>query len=139
MEDNVPHGSRFLFTIMARIEEKKVYPTIEDFQLVRNSVDDILKNRKINVLVVEDDKPSMSVLEIIIKDRNNNIIAIPAVDGQRGFEVYKKEKIDMIITDIQMPNMDGLSMIQQIRLIRTKEQDKHMPIWSMTAFTNVRR
>jgi CheY-like chemotaxis protein len=84
------------------------------------------------LMVVEDDTISLSILKVIIREKNENIIIIPAYDGQQAVEIYNKEPIDMILTDMQMPIMDGYAMIHQIRLLE-KNTDKHTPVLAMTA------
>jgi len=43
-----------------------------------------------------------------------------ATDGQKGLELFKKQKFDLVITDIQMPNLNGMEMIKKIKKISTK-------------------
>lgn len=43
-----------------------------------------------------------------------------AQDGLEGLDIFKREKIDIIFTDINMPRMDGLSMIKAIRVLSPK-------------------
>lgn len=52
-----------------------------------------------------------------------------AKDGLEGYEVYKKEKPDIIITDIKMPKLNGLDMIRKIR-----DTDKQTRVIIATAF-----
>lgn len=52
-----------------------------------------------------------------------------AVDGINGLEVYEKYKPDIIITDIKMPKLDGISMVKEIR-----KKDKKTKIIVATAF-----
>ena len=78
------------------------------------------------ILFAEDD-------EIILKnttDTLNTIFkqVITAKDGQEGFEKYNLEKPDIILTDIKMPNMDGLEFIQEVR-----KNDSITPIILFTA------
>jgi len=54
-----------------------------------------------------------------------------AEDGARGYEVYKKKKPNLIITDIKMPKMSGLELAEKIR-----QEDKSTPIIITTAHTD---
>lgn len=54
-----------------------------------------------------------------------------AKDGQEGLECYKDNKPDMIITDIEMPRLNGLTMVKKIR-----KSDKSTPIIITTAYTD---
>lgn len=54
-----------------------------------------------------------------------------ASNGKEALEVYQKNKPDIIITDIEMPIMNGLQMVKAIR-----RQDKKIPIIIVTAFLN---
>ena len=55
---------------------------------------------------------------------------VEAKDGLEALEVYKKEKPHIIITDIKMPQMNGLNMAKEIR-----KEDKETPIIIATAHT----
>jgi len=69
--------------------------------------------KKLNVLFVEDDESSREELSNILKKFFNKVIV--AVDGEDGLEKFKENKIDLIITDINMPKLNGLDMIIQIK------------------------
>ncbi|RLA76682.1 MAG: histidine kinase, partial [Epsilonproteobacteria bacterium] len=80
------------------------------------ALDDIIKYTfPLKLLYVEDNEHAresmMSVLEEFFKD-----ITV-ACDGEEGLESFKKNKIDLIITDINMPRLNGLEMIKEIRKI----------------------
>jgi DNA-binding response OmpR family regulator len=55
-----------------------------------------------------------------------------AIDGQDGFEKYKEFKPDLIITDVKMPYMNGIEMIQAIRKV-----DQKTDIVIISAYTEV--
>jgi len=133
LEDNTPKGARFCFTMVAhKAEEKKTYPALIEDRFFENRAKEILNQRTINIMVVEDDKASLDILKVIINEKSKNLIVAPAIDGHQAMEIYNAGNIDIILTDIQMPFMDGFAMIQQIRAIEQKT-GKRTPILTMTA------
>lgn len=89
--------------------------------------DTLLKN--LNVLYVEDDFSTQEIITQILKVYFAKIHT--AQNGFDAYEIYKNEQIDMIITDLEMPKMDGISFISEIRKI-----DFHLPIIVFTAYTD---
>ena len=87
---------------------------------------EILKT--ISVLYVEDDKDIQRQLSLFLKAKVG--VLYTAFDGREGVESYKKNRPDIIITDIRMPVMDGLEMAGIIR-----EIDRNIPIIITTAFS----
>jgi PAS domain S-box-containing protein len=70
-------------------------------------------SHNLNLLYVDDDAFSLSLTYEILKKYFTNIIT--AIDGQDGYEKFKNNQIDLIITDINMPKLTGLEMISKIR------------------------
>ncbi len=67
------------------------------------------------VLVVEDDSMSYKFLEIVLS-KKTGINIIWAIDGQQALEYCKIYKhIDIILTDLQLPVLDGAEFIRQIK------------------------
>ena len=65
------------------------------------------------ILIVEDDPVSQSLLEKIA--RSEGYDALPANNGKIAWEIVKKGKVDMVITDWMMPEMNGLQLCREIR------------------------
>ncbi|NVJ53172.1 MAG: PAS domain S-box protein [Campylobacteraceae bacterium] len=84
---------------------------------------------ELNVLYVEDDKYIQEELEFFLSGKVKNLFI--ASNGQEGLETYKNNQIDLIITDIQMPKMNGLEMSYAIR-----EINKDAKIIITTAFND---
>jgi len=80
------------------------------------------------VLVVDDEIHIVHV--VAIKLRNNNFDVITAANGAEAYELACREKPDIIVTDFQMPNMNGLELIQEIR---RNEQTRDIPVILLTA------
>ncbi len=72
---------------------------------------------KISLLFVEDDIVLRSVYENILSALVEKIYV--ASDGMEGYEVYRENRPDIILTDIRMPVMSGLDMIRRIRKLDT--------------------
>ncbi len=82
----------------------------------------------INVLVVED-SPTMRQLIIFALKRLRGSRIVEASDGVDGYKKISQEKFDIIITDINMPVMDGLKLVS---LIRKDQTHKDIPIVIIT-------
>lgn len=65
------------------------------------------------ILVVDDTRIILSVIEAILTQEHQDIIT--ASDGRAGLRAFLEHRPDMIITDIEMPWQDGLSMMASIR------------------------
>ncbi len=85
--------------------------------------------KSLTLLYVDDDKDTRDVTLMILEELFDNIIV--AVDGEDGFEKFKENNIDLIITDINMPKMNGLEMSKKIKQI-----DLYVPIIVLTAFND---
>jgi len=79
------------------------------------------------VLFVEDDTDTQMSMELMLGSDVKEFYQ--AYDGEEGLEMYKQKKPDIIISDVNMPHLDGLSMIEEIKKI-----DPNMPIIIMSAF-----
>lgn len=78
---------------------------------------------KRNILVADDSPTIRKFLSFTLASRGFNIIA--ASDGMEALEKLPTTKIDLIITDINMPNVDGFEFI---RTVRQNEEYKEVPI-----------
>lgn len=87
----------------------------------------LLKNLKL--LLVEDERKIANLLKDAINEYFYSVII--AKNGDEGFEKYKKNKPDIIITDIMMPYCDGLQMCEYI-----KELDEDIPIIVLSAHSH---
>lgn len=65
------------------------------------------------ILIVDDDLVSISSLQFIIEEHVKTIFQ--ASNGQEGLDIFKKENPGIVITDINMPVMDGLTMATKIK------------------------
>ena len=66
-----------------------------------------------NILVVEDDIDIIKLLKIYLEDDGNKVLS--AKNGLEALEVMKNTKIDLVVMDIMMPQMDGYELTKRIR------------------------
>lgn len=85
--------------------------------------------KKTTLLYVEDDNSTREELEFFLQNKVNKLFV--AKNGQEGLDTFEKNRPDLIITDIQMPIMNGIQMIKKI-----KEIDPNVPIVIITAFND---
>ena len=79
-------------------------------------------------LIVDDE---IHIIQVIaIKLRNNGFEVITANDGQKALDVALEQKPDVIVTDYQMPIMDGLGLIENLR---KHEETSRIPVIMLTA------
>ena len=84
--------------------------------------------QKKTILIMDDDLALQTVLEIALREAGYEVIL--ANDGQEGIEKLKTANPNLVISDIMMPQMDGVETFQQIK---EQLQDNGIPIFIMTA------
>ena len=67
----------------------------------------------INILIIDDDKNTRFLLYEVLKMNNFNVFQ--ANNGLQGLDVLEREKIDLVIVDIMMPEMDGYEFTKELR------------------------
>lgn len=80
----------------------------------------------LHIMVVEDDCKVREMFCTVL--RENGFIPVEAADGEKALSIMENQYIDLIISDIMMPNMDGYELIRQIR-----STDPVIPILIITA------
>jgi signal transduction histidine kinase len=85
---------------------------------------------KKKVLIVEDNKINMFLIRTLVKKILPNAIVVEAVDGNEAIQHFKEEKPDILLMDIQLPNMNGYEATKEIRLLA---DGMKIPIVAITA------
>jgi two-component system chemotaxis response regulator CheY len=65
------------------------------------------------ILTIDDSKTMRDMLRFTLVDAGYDVLQ--AVDGQDGLDVLSKERVDIVITDINMPKLDGYGVIRHMR------------------------
>ncbi len=87
-------------------------------------------HKKNTILIVEDSKFFLNQIKGFTEDAGYNVVT--ALDGVEGLERLDsmQREIDLILTDIEMPNLDGIGFTREVR---AKEEFRNMPILALTS------
>ena len=80
-----------------------------------------------NILIVDDSESIREVVKFTLENEGYNVMI--GVDGKDALQYLNGKPIDLVITDLHMPNMDGIELIRHIRTINAY---KHIPILFLT-------
>lgn len=83
-----------------------------------------------NILVCEDNIMMLKTIELSLLKAGYGVFK--AVDGFQGIRILGEEKIDMVITDINMPYTKGLELIRHINT----QMETKIPVIVVTGITN---
>jgi EAL domain-containing protein (putative c-di-GMP-specific phosphodiesterase class I)/FixJ family two-component response regulator/GGDEF domain-containing protein len=87
-------------------------------------------SEKIYILYIEDDKIVADSVSRTLKLLNQNVFT--AYNGEEALRIIEKNPIDIIITDIRMPKLDGIGLIERLR-----EKELDIPVVITTAFNEI--
>ena len=87
------------------------------------------ENHMFSLLIVDDNKNNLFTLRTLIEEHITATI-IEAESGLEALHVLRRQKIDLVILDVQMPEMDGF---ETATLIRSVKKTRHIPIVFLTA------
>ena len=80
------------------------------------------------ILVVEDNDMNMQLVEFLLEEGGYDIVK--AASGEEALAVTREHEPDLILMDIHLPGMDGLSVV---RAMKTDDRTRRIPILALTA------
>ncbi len=83
-----------------------------------------------NILIVDDEAKMRRILEIMLLQMDFNVYQ--AGDGIEALQCIKEQEVDLLITDLQMPNLDGLELLKHLRA-----ENNNIPVIMVTAHGSV--
>tara|TARA_R110002072_G_scaffold124486_2_gene260080 strand:+ start:6509 stop:9319 length:2811 start_codon:yes stop_codon:yes gene_type:complete len=127
VDSKLGKGACFSFNLTLPISDRKLEEQPE--QLIRietTKTPDF--TRKKHILLVEDNHINQLIVEEMLKKADLNVTKVE--NGQEAVDVVKTQEFDLILMDIQMPVMDGLTAT---KIIRTELNMQEIPIIALTA------
>jgi PAS domain S-box-containing protein len=122
VESEIDKGSTFIFDIPYRKYHNEVTPIALD-----TPVSAIVDLTGKSVLIAEDEEANFFYIKELLTKTNANIYH--AWNGRDAVEYFTNNKVDLVIMDIKMPEMDGYEATRQIKKISNK-----IPIIAQTAY-----
>lgn len=87
---------------------------------------------KRTILIVDDSESIRKLVQFNLSKADYNVLV--ANNGQEALSYFNGDRIDLLITDLHMPVMNGLELIKEVRKI---EHYKHIPILFLTTETQI--
>lgn len=111
---------RFIFTSLVKDEKVSTQPFSSDLD----------SNNKDVILIIED---NIELRAFIREEIEQKYKVIVASDGIEGLKIARESDVDLIVSDVMMPNMDGLELTKQIK---SDISTSHIPIILLTALAD---
>lgn len=119
------------------IRMKQMYQVLSTLKSAEKKKQEQTKNvvsevstHEIKILIAEDNAVNLLLTKTFLKDILPQALVIEAKDGVEAVEQYEKESPDLILMDIQMPQLNGIEATKKIRSI---EKNIEIPIIALTA------
>lgn len=131
LSDNIPSGSVFSFTFASLPEEKLQHPESSEImdEYGKKPISGNLRDKK-NLLIVDD---NTEMLLFISKSLSQYHCIDTAESAANALKMVEKKSYDLIISDLMMPEIDGLSFTQ---MLRENIDYSHIPIIILSAKTD---
>ena len=79
-----------------------------------------MRTNSAKILVAEDEDGVRRIFQLLLEKKGYSVMA--AEDGEAAYRIYQRDKPDLLVSDINMPNMNGFELLAKIR-----EKDKSLP------------
>ena len=130
MESQLGQGSTFHFTLRFGLQKQPVFADA----LVTAVHVPAADHRHFKVLLAEDNLVNQKVAVRFLEKRGHTVVL--AESGNKALDAWRKQAFDIILMDVQMPEMDGFEATARIRE-QEKSTSQHIPIIALTAHAMV--
>jgi PAS domain S-box-containing protein len=119
-------GSIFSFTLPARATELSLVAPVEN-----SGQESQEPHRKLRILLAEDSLDNQLLVRLYLKQSPHELVIVS--DGLEAVAKVQQESFDLLITDIQMPHMDGYTATRLIREWEQQQDRPSVPILALSA------
>src|SRR5574337_1121635 len=74
---------------------------------------------KRKILIIDDDPDNRATATRLLESADENYVVLSCPDGESGIEVAQEEKPDLVLLDWQMPGLDGIQVLKQLKSFNT--------------------
>ncbi len=112
--------------IIAEVEDANL--SLEDQALIlQNGSGALVENKEFTVLIVEDHPQMQQYIRNLLQTDYRTLVAY---NGLNALEIIENEPVDLIVSDVMMPQMDGFALVEKLK---NSEAYHHIPIILLTA------
>ena len=79
----------------------------------------------LKILIIDDEQGIRDLLDTLLRRKGYDVVV--AKNGQEGLKVFRRERPDVVVLDLRMPEMDGITALREIRTL-----DPHKPVIILT-------
>lgn len=124
-ESELGGGSAFILTVPMRETEAPSPAVLVDEQ---PGAED---SRRLRVLLADDHPTNRKVVELVLAVANVELISVE--DGAQAVQAFREDEFDLVLMDMQMPVMDGLTATRELRLLEAVDSRRRARIVMLTA------
>ena len=129
VESEVGKSTSFYFSLEADIPEADMVALDQKGKMF---TEPIKHKKSLRILLAEDDELSSQTMTYFLKKEGHTITHV--VNGNEVLSALETDVFDIILMDVQMPEMDGVEATKQIRSCDTAKFDPKIPIIALTAY-----
>ncbi|SJM56696.1 diguanylate cyclase/phosphodiesterase (GGDEF & EAL domains) with PAS/PAC sensor(s) [Brevundimonas diminuta 3F5N] len=124
-------GAAFILSLPLKLAQAPAIPLRPAPKDAAMTSDEKAAPRRLRILAADDHPTNRRVVELILDSAAFDLVSVE--NGVQAVEAYRAQTFDLVLMDMQMPVMDGLSAVREIRLHEAVMGLPHVPVVMLTA------